>query len=149
MTSETLTALATFAATFGALSAAHHVGDIWVQTHRQSQRKGDKGRAGRLACFWHVVTLTGTKAGALAAVVLVTGLRLNLAAVTIALLLDAVSHYWADRRTTLAALAKLLGKQEFHKLGAGHLGSGSHALDQSWHVAWLFVTALIIAGGTP
>jgi hypothetical protein len=47
------------------------------------------------------------------------------------------------------------GKGEFWHLGAprpGHddnpcLGTGAYALDQSWHIAWLFISALVIAGG--
>jgi hypothetical protein len=26
---------------------------------------------------------------------------------------------------------------------AAHLGTGAYALDQSWHVGWLFIAALI------
>ncbi|MEU0516669.1 hypothetical protein [Streptosporangium sp. NPDC006007] len=54
-----------------------------------------------------------------------------------------------------AALAERTGKGDFHRLGAPrpgttdapHLGTGAYALDQSWHIGWLFVSALIIAGG--
>ncbi|MGW4426578.1 transcriptional regulator [Streptosporangium sp. NPDC004631] len=141
------TATAMFAAVFCALYAAHSVGDHWVQTHHQASRKGGAGWAGRLACAGHVLTLTLTKLTALILVVLTTGLTLAPWAVAAGLALDATSHYWADRRTPLAALAERTGKGDFYRLGAGHLGSGAYALDQSWHVAWLFVSALIIAGG--
>ncbi|WP_326646712.1 transcriptional regulator [Streptosporangium sp. NBC_01755] len=147
MTAETLAAAVTFAAAFAALFAAHSFGDHWVQTHGQACAKGAPGWAGRWACAKHVATLPATKLIALAAVALITGLHLNPAAVAIALLIDAASHYWADRRTPLQRLATQLGKQDFYQLGAGHLGSGSHALDQSWHHLWIFVATLIIAGG--
>lgn len=63
---------------------------------------------------------------------------------------DAISHYWADRRSTLARLADRLGKGELYALGDGAAapaGTGAYALDQSWHHAWLYIAALIIAGG--
>lgn len=146
---------AAFAAVFCALYAAHSVGDHWVQTHHQALTKGGCGRAGRLACAAHVATLTATKAAALAALALATGLALSPWAAALGLAVDALSHYWADRRTTLAALAERLGKSDFYRLGAPrpghddapHLGTGAYALDQSWHHLWLFITALIIAGG--
>ncbi|MGW6499370.1 DUF3307 domain-containing protein [Nonomuraea angiospora] len=143
----------TFAAVFPALLAAHSVGDHWMQTQRQARGKGVPGRAGQLACLRHVATLTLTKVVALAALLLVTGLRPSLLAVAAGLFVDAVSHFWADRRTTLAWLAEKTGKGDFFRMGlprpgrddAPHLGTGRYALDQSWHIGWLFVTALIIA----
>jgi hypothetical protein len=153
---------ATFAATFAALYAAHSVGDHWVQTHGQACAKGGPGWAGRRACTAHVATLAATKALALAALVAVTGLALAPVAVAVALVIDAVSHYWADRAAphtdrpadqavTLARLAHALGKDGFYRFGdraAAPCGTGAYALDQSWHHAWLFITALIIAGGS-
>lgn len=152
---------ATFAAAFAALYAAHMVGDHWVQTHGQACTKGAPGRDGRAACAWHVTTLTLTKLAALALLTWVTGLHLNPLPLIAGLLVDAASHYWADRaarhpnstRTvTLAWLADTVGKGDFYRMGAPrqgrddqpHLGTGAYALDQSWHVGWLFITALII-----
>lgn len=146
-----MTAAAVFAAVLGALWVAHSVGDHWVQTHEQARAKGGPGWAGRRACAAHVATLAATKGVALAALVVVTGLPLALPAVLAGLAVDAASHYWADRRTTLTRLARLVGKGEFAALGDGAAapaGTGAYALDQSWHVGWLFVTALIIAGGS-
>jgi hypothetical protein len=141
-----------FAAVFVALYAAHSVGDHWVQTHHQACAKAAPTLAGRLACARHVATLTATKAAALAAVVLLVGVTLHPLAAVTGLGVDAVSHYWADRRVTLAKLADLIGKSGFYQMGAPrpgiddapHLGTGAYALDQSWHVAWLFIAALII-----
>lgn len=142
-------AASTFAATFGALYAAHVFGDHWIQTHDQATTKGGRGRAGQLACLRHVATLTACKTVAMMAVILATDLRLNLAPFVVALVIDAVSHYWADRRVTLRRLARYIGKEEFYDLGQNSrcLGTGAYALDQSWHVAWLFVASLIIAAG--
>lgn len=144
---ETLTA--TFAAVFAALYAAHSFGDHWVQTHHDANTKGHPGWDGRTACARHVATLTLTKATALLLVTLVTGLHLSLPLVAVGLTVDAVSHYWADRRVTLARLAEITRHGDFYRMGAGqgHLGTGAYALDQSWHHAWLFVTALIITSG--
>ena len=151
---------AAFAAIFAALYAAHQVGDHWVQTQHQAMTKGAAGWAGRLACARHVASLTAVKAAAVAAVVAVLGLHVSVAAVAAGLAVDGASHYWADRRTTLAALAAALnglaGKGEFYALGsprpghddAPHLGTGAYALDQSWHTGWLFAAALIAALGT-
>jgi len=144
---------ATFAAVFAALYAAHSFGDYWIQTHHQACTKGAPGRVGRLACARHVATLTVTKISALSALVLFVGVPISPIAMAMGLAVDAASHYWADRRVTLARLAERVGKGDFYQLGqprdghndAVHLGTGAHALDQSWHVAWLFITALIIS----
>ncbi|RBQ17799.1 transcriptional regulator [Spongiactinospora rosea] len=148
-----MTGPAAFAATFAALYAAHSFGDHWVQTHGQACAKGATSQSGRLACLRHVATLTATKAVALALVIAVTGLTVSLVPVAVGLTIDAVSHYWADRRAPLARLAERIGKGDFYRLGAPrpgtddapHLGTGAYALDQSWHHLWLFIAALIIA----
>lgn len=137
-----------------ALYVGHVVADVWVQTPGQAATKGLPGRAGRAACARHVATLTLTQALALAGMAAVTGWRPSLAALAVGLAVNAVSHYWADRRVTLAKLAQLVGKAEMWRLGspragrddAPHLGTGAYALDQAWHTAWLYLTALIIGG---
>ena len=147
-----------FAVTLAPLYAAHQVGDHWVQTHHQASTKGGRGeqqRAGQAACARHVATMTATKALMLAATCAVTRTRLPLGRTVLALAVDAGSHYWADRRYTLAGLAGLLGKTGFYQLGQPRpgrddnpsLGTGAYALDQAWHAAWLWAAALIVAGG--
>lgn len=149
---------AMFAAVFAALYAGHYVGDLWIQTHRQAISKALPGWPGRWACARHVVTLTGALTAVLAVVLWVTGARPALAAVVIGLAVNAVSHYAADRRAPLKALADWLGttvipgKGEFYQLGAPRpgrddnptLGTGAYQLDQAFHVGWLLITALII-----
>ncbi|WP_308250879.1 DUF3307 domain-containing protein [Nonomuraea rhizosphaerae] len=147
MTLDAVFKLLTFSAVFCALLAAHQVGDHWVQTHNQACMKGDRTKAGQVACFTHVVWLIATKAVALRLLMTVTGLTLDPWWLAAGLTVDAFSHYWADRRYTLARFAELIGKGDFYRLGAGHLGSGAYALDQSWHVGWLFITSLIISAG--
>jgi Protein of unknown function (DUF3307) len=146
---------ATFAAVFAALYAAHQVGDHWVQTGRQAACKGSRDAAGRAACAGHVATLTLTKLLFIATAALVLDLPWHPVWLAAGLCVDAASHYWADRRFTLAGLCARLGKTGFYQLGAPRpgrddnpsLGTGAYALDQSWHIGWLFVAALIVAGG--
>ncbi|WP_086559928.1 transcriptional regulator [Streptomyces africanus] len=153
-------AAGTFAAAFGALFVAHSVGDHWVQTSWQAARKGDRSRTGLVACGRHVLGLTATKIVLLLVAVAVLGLDVSVTGVAVGLGLDAATHYWADRRHTLAGLSKVCRKTEFHVLGtpahehhpvdaggkfAPTLGTGAYALDQSFHHLWLFVAALIIA----
>lgn len=153
---------ATFAAVFAALYAAHHIGDHWVQTHHQALTKGAASWRGRLACARHVASLTAVQVVAVAALVPALGVQLNPAAVAAGLAVNAASHWWADRRHTLARLAVLAegaginGKTAYYRLGAPRpgrddnpsLGTGAYHLDQAWHVGWLFPAALIIAGGS-
>ncbi|MDQ1041790.1 transcriptional regulator [Streptomyces sp. V4I2] len=153
-------AAALFAAVFIALYVAHSVGDHWVQSSCQAATKGQPGWTGRLACGRHVLGLTLTKVVVLVPVVLVLDLSVTALGVALGLGLDMASHYWADRRTTLKRLADHVGKAEFYSLGTpnhpGHpttaegtyaptLGTGAYALDQSWHMLWLGIAALIIA----
>jgi hypothetical protein len=143
-----MTSSATFAAVGVALYAAHHVGDHWLQRHAEAIGKGGPGWPGRLLCARHVATLTATKLTALLVTAAAVHLPLSLLGVVVGLVVDAASHYVIDRRAPLAALARLLGKAEFHALGDGAtapVGTGAYALDQSWHIAWLWITALIIA----
>lgn len=146
--------MAVVGGSFAALYAAHMVGDHWVQSDHDAQHKGLPGWTGRWSCARHVLTMTFTKLVFLVALEIVTGFDPHPAAVWGALAIDAASHYWADRRTTLAALAALIpGKAKFYRLGTprpGHddnpsIGTGAYALDQSWHIGWLFVAALILS----
>lgn len=143
-----------YAATAATLYAMHQLGDHWIQSDHDAQAKGRPGWDGRRACATHVATLTITKVIGLGLMLAVTGLRPAGWALVLGLAVDAGSHYWADRRTTLARLAELVpGKAAFWQLGApraGHddnpsLGTGAYALDQSWHIGWLFIAALLIA----
>jgi hypothetical protein len=150
-------AAAVLTTSFVAMFAAHQVGDHWIQTNGQAMTKGGSGWSARAACARHVLVLAAIKAAALVAAFVVVGLPIRPLWWAGGLAVDAVSHYWADRRSTLRRLAALLGpgKAAFFDLGAprpGHddnptLGTGAYALDQSWHVWFLFIAALIMAGG--
>lgn len=157
-----MSAAAVFAAVFVALFIAHSVGDHWVQTSHQAAHKGENdrtpgqsSRAGRIACTLHVIGLTITKGIALAAVVWALDIPVTVAGVAAGLGVDAATHWWADRRSTLAWLAKVAGKTEFLSLGtpthpahpvtaegtyAPTLGTGAYALD-------LLCTKSAVAGG--
>jgi len=141
------------AGVFVALYAAHQVGDHWVQTCHQSAHKGLPGWVGRWNCAKHVASYTATGLVALLALAAVTGWRPGAGPLLAGLAVSAVTHYWADRRTTLRRLADLVACGEFFELGRPRpgrddnpsLGTGAYALDQSFHIGWLFVAALLIA----
>jgi hypothetical protein len=144
---------ATFAAVFVALFVAHQVADHWIQTQHQADCKGRPGWPGRIACAAHVASYTATAVAALNAIHFGLALPLNPWQVAAGLAVSAVTHYIADRRAPLRRLAELTGAGRFYALGiprAGRddnpsLGTGSYALDQSFHYLFLFVAALVIA----
>ncbi|MGW2370531.1 transcriptional regulator [Streptomyces sp. NPDC001667] len=151
---------ATFAAVFIALYVAHSVGDHWVQTSHQSATKGKPGWPGRLADARHVATLTATKLVLLLPVITVLGLNVPALGLFAGLGVDALTHWWADRRSTLAWLARVTGQAEFYGLGtsahpahpvtaegkpAAHLGTGAYALDLLCTNFRALVAALVIA----
>jgi hypothetical protein len=145
-----------FAAVFCALLTGHNIADHWIQTGVQARDKGLRSWRGRLACLRHTAMLTLTLAVVLLAVAIATGARLSIPAVALGLGVNGITHYWADRRWTLAHLAALTGNADFWFLGTPRpgrddnpgLGTGAYALDQSWHMAWLLVSALIITGAS-
>jgi hypothetical protein len=144
--------VAAFAAVYVALLTGHSVGDHWIQTSAQAAAKGARNRTGAAACARHVLSLTLTKAATLAVTAATLHPRLHPAGVVLGFAIDAATHYFADRRYTLARLAQLTGKDRFFTLGAprpGHddnpsLGTGAYALDQSWHHLFLWLAALLI-----
>ena len=145
--------VAVSAAVFAALYAAHQVADHWVQTDRQAAHKGLPGWTGRLACAGHVGTYTATAIVFLAMLIGFTGWHPHLHSAAAGLAVSAVSHYVADRRTPLRRIATRFGLAGFLALGAPRpgrddnpsLGTGAYALDQSWHIGFLFLSALVIA----
>ena len=138
-----------FAELFIALYAGHAVGDHWVQTSHQAGVKGEIGWRGRRACAAHVATYTATQVFFLAAAGIVLHLHVSSSQFWAGLAVSAVTHYFADRRAPLRRLARLLGSEQFYDLGRNPqrpcLGTGAYALDQSWHIGWLFVAALIMS----
>lgn len=135
-----------FVVVFAVFITGHQVGDYWVQRESQAFGKSLPGWTGHRYCFEHVFTYTLTLAALLALAKLTLGLSLGGFWVLAGLLVSAVTHYVADRRRPLRWIAVKLGKSELWNLGTGP-ASGAAYLDQSWHWAWLFVSALIVAGG--
>jgi hypothetical protein len=142
-----------FAVLLPALLVAHNVADHWLQTDHQAANKGLPGWPGRIACARHVVSytiLTTTTTGLLW---YAFRIPINPVNFTLGQLISALSHYWADRRFTLARLCAALGKSNFYKLGSPRpecddnpsLGTGAYVLDQSWHWGWLGIAAFITA----
>lgn len=147
---------AAFACVFIALYVGHHVADHWVQTGWQALNKSSLTWTGRRACASHVASLTATKALFLLVTAAVVDLHLSLGWTAGAFLVDAVSHYWADRRRHLKKLARAVGKGGYwthctvlrhSSTGAADTGPGTGAfhLDQSWHFFWIGASSLFIA----
>lgn len=144
---------ASFAAVFAALYTAHQIGDHWVQTDTQAHNKSYLGSVGRLYCTIHVATYTLTALIAVLTVVAVTDLTVAPLPLAVGLTVSAITHWVADRRTWLQVLAERTGHGGFFQLGEPRsgrddnpcLGTGANTLDQSWHIGWLFIAALIIA----
>ena len=146
-------AAVTFAVVLPSLLVAHQVADHWGQTSHQAAHKGCAGWVGRWNCAKHVATYTAVTALTVGLVWTVLGLSISVGGFVAGQAVSAVTHYWADRRTTLARLAELAGLGGFYRLGAPRqgrednpsLGTGAYVLDQSWHWAWLFAAALTTA----
>lgn len=144
---------ATFAAVFAALYAGHQVADHWVQTQHQADHKGKPGWVGRWNCAKHVATYGATQMAAIGALVLALDLTVAPLPLTAGMALNLATHYIADRRTPLFRIALALGSGKLWALGTPRpdhddnpsLGTGAYALDQSWHVGWLFVAALVMS----
>lgn len=130
------------AGVFVTLFAAHQVADHWLQTQAQSDTKGLPGRRGRRACLVHVSTYTATALAAVLVLAAVTGWEPDSVRLTGGLLVSAVTHYVADRREPLKRLAWAIGKDKDWV----ERGGGLYVLDQSFHIGWLWVSALVIAG---
>lgn len=122
------------------LIPAHSVADHWFQTNKQANDKGERTRAGQWAALRHVTTYTLTLAAALLVVAWCLDLTYDPVRVVVGLVVNGATHYWADRRVHLIALAGRIGKSEWLKKDP----NAAYQLDQSWHLGWLLVTGLII-----
>lgn len=167
MTGMEISTAVAFAVILPSLLVAHNVADHWAQTSWQAANKGRAGWLGRKACATHVITYTAATAAAVAFVWGTLGLAISPWGFVAGQLVSALTHYWADRRTTLAWLARLAGKAEFYQLGKPRpiiargsiddgamtsvaldnpcLGTGAYALDQAWHWGWLLVATWVTA----
>lgn len=137
-----------FGTIMGALLVAHYLGDYFVQTDVQAQNKGRRGtrlfdHIGRIYCLRHALTYTLTLAGVLLAVLALAGVELTaITQMTVwtALVLNGITHYIIDRRWTLEAFARLIGK-------SGWIDNDPEALpklDQAAHLVLLGVAAYVL-----
>lgn len=145
---------ARFAALYAALTAAHEVGDYWVQQDADAVAKGKPGREGAAACARHVATYTATQALAVAAVNRGLGLRLNWRRAAAGLALSAATHYvadrcakqWSDDSPGAPALVRFA-----HDIGHSPWLSNDPAagplMDQAWHKGWITLAAAVAASG--
>lgn len=143
--------IGTFAGLAVALLVAHQIADHWVQTEHQANTKGQHDNAGRLACARHVASYTAVTSLSVLAIWGAFQLNISWTGFFAGQMVSAVTHYWADRRFTLARLAALTGHAGFYMLGQPRpgcddnpsLGTGAYAMDQSWHWGWLGVAAFL------
>lgn len=134
-----------FGTIIGALLVAHYLGDYFVQTDVQAQHKGKRGtrlfnHIGRVQCLWHAWTYTLTLIGVLWAVLAVSDVEMTAwteLAMCAVLVLNGVTHYVIDRRWTLEAFARFIGKSEWIDNDPEALPK----LDQAAHVVLLGVAA--------
>lgn len=107
---------------------------------------GDAKWTGRLACAKHVVSYTFRTAFAVRMLWLRFGPHMTWISFAPGQAISAITHYRADRRSTLQALAEKIGSGGLYKLGAPRngvdengkpyndnpsFGTGAYALDQS------------------
>jgi hypothetical protein len=130
-----------FAATLAALIVLHSVADHWAQTWSQATLKGGQGWTARLAGLRHVLIHTAVLAVGLVVVDWRCQLAYDVPRVALALVFNGATHYVADRRAPLIGLATLLGKRRWLDVDR----EAAYKLDQSWHLGFLLVTALILA----
>jgi len=137
---------------FTVLYVAHMVADHWLQNDWMSSRKGEPGWSGRAVCALHVAIYTAASVALLLGAAAYLHVDLDGRAVAAGLAVSAGTHYFADRREPLRRLAALTGREGFYRFGApkrGHgpcMGTGAYVLDQSFHIFWLLIAAVIIAG---
>lgn len=132
-----------FGTVMGALIAAHYLADFYVQTDHQAQHKGLRGARvseGRWNCFKHAASYTAVQAVLVPIVMAVDGIRVDYPAVLLLLALNGLTHYVIDRRWTLEAFARGIGK-------SGWIDAVEMAmmhLDQAAHLVLLGFFALLI-----
>lgn len=88
--------------------------------------------------------MTACKVTALAALH-ASGRRVAWKRAAAALAADAASHYWADRRTTLAALADCMDRHGWPGKARYAAEGGAAHMDQAFHTGCLYAAALIAA----
>lgn len=139
-----------FAVAWIALFTAHQLGDFWLQTDAMAAVKVQPGWRGRVVCAAHAGVHVLVGAALLAAAARVLDVPVSVHGAAAGLGLVGLTHFAADRRVLIRRLARVSGSGGFVEFGledgkATHLGTGAYALDQSWHLVWLFAGALLVA----
>lgn len=136
-----------------------------MQTQTQADHKGCDRKHGALAhehcspwrsrwyCAKHVLAYGATQLAAIGVLVLVLCLRVSPLALASSMAINRGTHYLAGRRVTFPWIAERLGSGDFYQLGMPRsgrddnpsLGTGAYALHQSWHIAFPFISAVVIA----
>lgn len=174
MNPENIATAVTFLVVGFCMLITHNVADHWVQTDCQARDKGlagdntPQGRKktikGRLACLRHVISYTGCTSLVTGVVWPLLGLQITWTGFLAGQMISAITHYWADRRHTLARLVSMLPSRGLYALGQPRkglidpddpgkgeyddnptIGTGAYALDQSWHWWWIFIASLVTA----
>jgi hypothetical protein len=136
-----------FATVFAAFLIGHYLGDYFVQTDHQAQHKGLMGARsgeGRWNCAMHAFGYTLTLLIVLNVALWAENVTFNgydVLVVWSALFLNGLTHYIIDRRWTLEAAMRFIGKR-------GWIDNDPEALpklDQAAHIVLLGVFALAIA----
>ncbi|WP_285551698.1 hypothetical protein [Actinoplanes regularis] len=160
MQQEDLVRAATAAVAFGVMLAGHYIGDHWVQTDGQAHGKGlDNAGCDRSVALWHCAKHVASWTLTTSVFLLAAGWWLRLPFQTgwlvAGITVNAVTHFVADLRTPLIRLGRLLGRGGYldhvrvvRPSGPASSGPGTalFELDQAWHIGWLAVSALLIAG---
>jgi hypothetical protein len=149
----------TVAVAFAAMLAGHYIGDHWIQTSGQACKKALNGAESHACAVWncakHVLTWSATSVVFLGAAFWWLHLPVRPGWLAAGIAVNAVTHFVADLRTPLIWLARAAGRggyiehsQVLRPAGPQSTGPGTATfhLDQAWHIAWLFVAALLMAG---
>lgn len=121
-----------FGTIMGALIAAHYLADFYVQTDHQAQHKGlrgDRVNEGRWNCAKHALSYTAVQAVVLPIVMSVDGIAVDYPVTLLFLALNGFTHYVIDRRWTLEAFARGIGKSgwiDADKTAMMHLDQAAH-----------------------
>lgn len=138
-----------FGTIFAAVLFTHYLGDYYVQTNHQAVNKGLTGEmspVGRWNCLKHAAGYTMAQAVVVPLVLQVDGFGLGweqIGWVWVALVFNGITHYIIDRRWTLEAFARLLGKGGWYD--ADRPRATLH-MDQAAHIILLGWMALVIRG---
>jgi Protein of unknown function (DUF3307) len=135
---------AVFAALAATLYAGHQVADhVLGQTDEQAADKAKPGVRGWAANLAHVAQYHLVVGVMLAAAILVLGLDVSSWAWAAGLGFSAVTHAFLDRRWPVRWISEHTGSPKF--VQPEHPLPGAYLVDQSLHIAALWVSALLMA----